>query len=235
MKLAIMQPYFLPYLGYFALIKHTNKWIVFDTPQFIRHGWIERNRILKPNEGWQYLKVPLEKHNRDVAIKNVKIRNTENWRQKILAQINHYKKKAPFYRETIDLIEEIFAFETDSISEFDVYALKLICGYLGISFNYSVFSEMDLNIGNINEPDEWALEITKALNGKSYYNLPGGFGFFDKTKYDQNNIDLRFLKLNLVEYDQKRNSFEEGLSIIDVLMFNSVADICLMLDNFELG
>ena len=94
---------------------------------------------------------------------------------------------------------------------------------------------MDLNIGNINEPDEWALEITIALNGKSYYNLPGGLGFFDKTKYDQNNIDLRFLKLNLVEYDQKRNTFEGGLSIIDVLMFNSVTDISLMLNNFKLG
>ena len=61
-KVAIMQPYFFPYLGYFSLIKHTDEFILFDPVQFIRHGWIERNRILKPENGWQYISVPLEKH-----------------------------------------------------------------------------------------------------------------------------------------------------------------------------
>lgn len=94
MKLGIMQPYFFPYLGYFSLIKHTDRFILFDTVQFIRHGWIERNRILKPNEGWQYIQVPLIKDKgRDTVIKDVKIRNTENWQQKIIAQLQHYKKK----------------------------------------------------------------------------------------------------------------------------------------------
>ncbi len=95
MKLAIMQPYFLPYLGYFALIKHTDKFIVFDTPQYIRHGWIERNRILKPSEGWQYINVPLEKRPRDIAIKDLRIRQNDDWRRKILAQLEHYKKRLP--------------------------------------------------------------------------------------------------------------------------------------------
>lgn len=233
MKLGIMQPYFLPYLGYFALIKHTDKWIVFDTPQFIRHGWIERNRILKPLEGWQYIKVPLEKHRRGIAIKDIKIKNTENWRQKILAQLTHYKKKASFYRNTIDVINKIFEFQTNSIVKLNVYALDIICEYLNISFDYSVFSKMDLNIGEVNEPDEWALEITKALSGNSYYNPHGGIKFFDRHKYKQSNIGLHFLELNLQEYDQTGGEFEAGLSTIDVMMFNSPKAITAMLDNVK--
>lgn len=88
MKAAIMQPYFFPYLGYYSLIKHSDKWILFDVVQFIRHGWIERNRILKPGEGWQYVKVPLEKHNRSTLIKDIKIKNQEPWRELILSLIH---------------------------------------------------------------------------------------------------------------------------------------------------
>ena len=90
MKLGIMQPYFFPYVGYYSLIKNTDKFILFDTVQFIRHGWIERNRILKPNEGWQYIQVPLLKHNRDIFIKDLGIKNTELWREKLKAQLQNY-------------------------------------------------------------------------------------------------------------------------------------------------
>ena len=79
MKIAIMQPYFFPFLGYFGLIKNTDRWIVFDTPQFIRQGWMDRNRILKPKEGWQYIRVPVKKHTRDTPTKDIEIRNDENW------------------------------------------------------------------------------------------------------------------------------------------------------------
>ena len=88
-----MQPYFFPYLGYFSLIKATNNWIVIDSVQFIRHGWIERNRIFNPQSDWQYIKVPLVKHSRNTLIKNIKIRKEENWKQKIFAQLMCYKKK----------------------------------------------------------------------------------------------------------------------------------------------
>ena len=128
MILAIMQPYFLPYLGYFTLIKHTDHWIVFDTPQFIRHSWIERNRILKPLEGWQYIKVPLEKHSRNIPIKDIIIRRNEKWGQKILAQLSHYKK-APYYANVINLVNEIVFHETESIVDMDVFALSVVCNY----------------------------------------------------------------------------------------------------------
>ena len=77
MKLGIMQPYFAPYLGYISLIKHTDEFILFDTVQFIRHGWIERNRILKPGGGWQYIAIPLVKHSQKTLICDICVRTND--------------------------------------------------------------------------------------------------------------------------------------------------------------
>src|SRR5665648_86327 len=93
MKVGIMQPYFFPYLGYFSLIKNTEQFILFDPVQFIKHGWIERNRILKPQGDWQYISVPLVKHSRDTIIKDIQISNTNDWKQTIFAQLVHYKNE----------------------------------------------------------------------------------------------------------------------------------------------
>jgi len=154
MRIAIMQPYFFPYMGYLALIKHSDYFVVFDTPQFIRHGWIERNRILKPNEGWQYIQVPLEKHSRNTTIKDITIKNKSDWRKKIIAQLEHYKKKAPFYNETMNLVIQTLELDTNSITRLDIYALENIFDYLNIDFKYNVKSkqnEIILNGENIED------------------------------------------------------------------------------------
>lgn len=235
MKLAIMQPYFFPYIGYFSLIKNVDKFVLFDTVQFIRHGWIERNRILKPNNGWQYIKVPLQKHERETKIKDILIDNEQNWEDKILAQLKHYKKSAPYYHNVIELLEKIFSNDFTYIVELNYVSLKTVCDYLNIDKLIEVFSEMNLKIDKVNAPDEWALHICKALgNIDEYRNPPGGQSFFDKTKYENSGINLKFHSTILTKYDQKRDVFEPGLSIIDVMMFNSKEEINEMLDKYEL-
>ncbi len=235
MKLAIMQPYFLPYLGYFSLIKHTDEFILFDTVQFIRHGWIERNRILKPSNGWQYIMVPLKKHSRETIIKDIEINNDQQWKEKILAQLQHYKKQAPYFSNVIDILNEIFSKEYATIVDLNLASLKTVCYYLGINTPIQVFSLMNIDIEPANAPDEWALNICKALgNVDEYWNPPGGQSFFNKKKYENADINLKFHSAILTDYDQKRNVFEPGLSIIDVMMFNSVEEINKMLDNYEL-
>ena len=235
MKIAIMQPYFFPYLGYFGLIKNTDKWIVFDTPQFIYHGWIERNRIINSNEGWQYIQVPLYKHSRSCLIKDIKIDIKENWSDKIFAKLTVYKNIAKYYNEIIELLKKIFDYRTDSITKLNCYAIQEVCKYLGIKWNYEIFSEMELEIEKPNSPDEWALNICKKLkNIDEYWNLPGGLGFFDKTKYHESNIKIKFYSQKLLPYNQRRKLFESGLSIIDVLMFNSVNEINNMLMQYEI-
>ncbi len=127
MRLGIMQPYFFPYIGYFSLIKHTDMFILFDTVQFIRHGWIARNRILKPDEGWQYIVVPLKKHSRETLIKDIKIANDQNWKQRIIGQLQHYKKCAPNYQKVLDLIGNLFNQEYEGIVRLNKAAIEAVC------------------------------------------------------------------------------------------------------------
>lgn len=234
MKMAIMQPYFFPYLGYFSLAKHVDEFMFFDTAQFIRHGWIERNRILKQNEGWLYIKVALKKHPQATPIKDVEIDNAQRWRETLLAQLQTYKKIAPYYSEVEALIKELVTPEAKNISELNERCFKGVCQYLGIDTPITVYSKENLKIETANEPDEWALNICKAKGGvDEYWNPPGGKSFFDRNKYTQADISLKFHEIHLTEYDQKRALFEPGLSIIDVLMFNSPAEVNRMLDDYE--
>jgi hypothetical protein len=232
MTLGIMQPYFLPYLGYYSLIKNTDKWIVFDEVQYIRHGWIDRNRILKPGEGWQYISVPLQKHNRETLIKDIKIRN-EDWRGQLLRQIEHYKK-APYYASAIEVLNKAFAIDTDSITLLNTHILKETCNYLGMAFNAEIFSDIQLNMEQVNDAGEWALYISKALNAGTYINPPGGMEIFDKQKFQNAQVELKFLKINLNPYPQRGKEFEPGLSILDAMMFNNAASINQMLDDYQI-
>lgn len=234
MTLGIMQPYFLPYLGYFALIKHVDQFILFDTPQFIRHGWIERNRVLKFNGETLYIKVPLEKFSRDTPINEVVIRNNENWKSKILAQLVPYKKNAPHYKEIVAALKDIFETQTNSIVALNYIALQKICTYLDISTPIKIWSQMDVEIEKVNAPDEWALNICKAMGANAYYNPPGGKDFFDSNKYSEAGIDLKYLELNQISYNQFSHDFVPYLSIIDVLMFNDKDSVNTMLNNIRL-
>jgi hypothetical protein len=233
MKLAIMQPYFFPYLGYFGLIKHTDHFILFDTPQYIRHGWIERNRILKQNGEPLYIKVPLKKHARDTAINKIIVNNSENWKEKIFAQLVPYKR-APYYRAAILLLKEIFDFNSESIVEINSRSLKMTCKYLGISTPVTTWSDMGLAINSANAADEWALNICKAMGANTYYNPIGGVSFFDKSKYEKNGIEIKFMEIQPTRYNQLSKEFIPFLSIIDVIMYNSPGDINEMLDSYEL-
>lgn len=233
MKLAGMQPYFFPYLGYYALIKHSNKWVVADNVQHISRGWIERNRILNPNNGWHYIRVPLEKASHKQAIKSRKIRNNENWQQKIFSQLVHYKNIAPYYRNVTELLEETFSYQTDSIVDLNIRSLELVCQYLKIPFNYFYASNLDIDRNKIKESDDWALQIALLIGADQYLNPPGGIDFYNRDKFDQNHVSLKFLKVHLNPYDQHIKPFEPGLSIIDVMMFNSPSRISEMLDDYE--
>src|ERR1700752_1667989 len=106
MRLGLMQPYFFPYLGYFDLINCSDRWIVFDTVQYIRRGWMNRNRILHPEKGWQYINVPIKRTSRDIPIFEAETTEPGPWQSRIIGQLNHDRKKAPHDEKTISLISE---------------------------------------------------------------------------------------------------------------------------------
>lgn len=229
MKLGIMQPYFFPYLGYFDLINYTDKWIVFDTVQYIRHGWINRNRILHPNEGWLYITVPV-KHSRETAIEDVTIANEQDWKQRIIGQLGHYKKKAPYFYETRALVQECLDSAECSISRLNVYALKKVCERLGIVSDHDIFSEMNLKLGPVEGPGDWALRISEAMGAEEYVNPPGGVEIFDEDKFKASGIKLTIRHLPPFEYSCDGYEFIPNLSIIDLLMWNEPEAIKQYLD-----
>ncbi|UOQ74420.1 WbqC family protein [Hymenobacter cellulosilyticus] len=184
-KVAIMQPYFFPYLGYFALIKHTDFFVSFDPVQYIRKGWINRNRVLKPNESWQYITAPIQGTDREALIKDVLVTEGDAWKTQILRQLEHYKKRSPYYAEVKALLERCFANPELSISRLNTFYLAQVCEYLEIPFNHAVFSDMNLELGPVTAPDEWALRTSQAMGATTYINPPGGREFFNAEKYEQ--------------------------------------------------
>lgn len=234
MKIGIMQPYFFPYLGYFALIQQVDRFILLDKVQFIRHGWIERNRILKQSGGWGYIAVPLEKHPQKTLIEDIRIKNSEKWKEKILAQLVYYKG-APNYYKVRKLVEQAFQDDYSDIVQCDYHALNMVCEYLGITTPIEIYSNMGLQIATPNCADEWALNICKAIpEVTEYWNPEGGLSFFDRSKYENSQIKIYFMQMKLREYMQKGNVFEPGLSILDVMMFNSPEEIHDMMNEFTI-
>ena len=215
-----MQPYFFPYLGYFDLINFTDKWVIFDTVQYIRHGWINRNRVLHPKEGWQYINVPIKKHSQDTPIKDVIIDNNQNWRERIIGQVQHYKKQAMYFQETAELLMDCLSTENISISRLNVLILEKICYKLDIKFDYRFYSEMDLSLGPVSKPGDWALRICEALGADEYVNPPGGEGIFDKQEFDKRKIKLTIRKLLPFIYICEGYEYIPNLSILDAFMWN---------------
>ena len=234
MKIAIMQPYLFPYIGYFSLIKNTDHFVFFDTPQYIRKGWINRNRILGAAGKDVYFTVPVEKCPRETAIKEVKISYKENWKEKWMGQLTFYKKRAPYYSNIIQLVWEVLNDDTPYISELAINSVIKTCQYLGVNLNYDIYSEMNLQPFRVEAPDEWALEITQAMQYDTYVNPPGGKAFFNADKYKQANIELEFLSQEILEYNQRVREFVPGLSILDVMMFCSPEEVVDMMNLYTI-
>lgn len=234
MTLGIMQPYFFPYLGYYSLINCANYFILFDTPQYIRHGWVNRNRILSATENPTYITVPIQKTGQQTPINEIKIDNTQNWKKTIIGKLSFYKRiSAPYYKDTICLVEDLLVHDYIKLSDLNAFTLKETCQYLGITTKIESFSSLNLTLDNINEPDDWALQITQQLKYDTYINPPGGMSFFVPTKYRNNGIELKFQEFIPTQYAQHISHFEPNLSILDCLMFCRPCEILDMLDNYR--
>lgn len=234
MKLAIMQPYFFPYIGYLQLIHAVDKFVLFDDAQYMRHGWVNRNRILKPDGGWQYILVPLKKHTKTEPIKNVIAHPDKKWKQLIVAQLSHYKKKARYFKECNEIVEDIlFSNDEHVISKINFLVIKKLCHLLDIKTEIIVSSQQSFDYSYVDDAGEWALRISEQMGASEYVNPIAGSDLFSKDKFTASNINLSFLKSNELIYSQF-GDFQSSLSIIDVLMFNGVDGAKKLLNNYSI-
>ena len=236
MKLGIMQPYFFPYIGYFQLMNAADRWVAFDDIQFIDKGWINRNRILHPNPAkeWQFITLPLAKRGQFDKICDISNKSEIDWRAQILGKLTSYKKKAPYYSQTIDLVRDCFNTEETNLARLVIDILRKTATYLGIQTEIDVQSEMGLQLGEIEHAGQWALRISESIGATEYINPQGGVEIFKPDEFNAANIKLSFLETNLVPYSQRSERFHPGLSIIDVLMWCSISDVHSALTSYKL-
>lgn len=222
MKLGIMQPYFFPYLGHFALIAHVDAWVVFDVTQYTPKTWMNRNRVLHPNEGWIYVNVPLANSSISIRTNEARILNLADARRNVLGKLTHYRRKAPYYQAVVTLVESAMAdSDNPSLVHLNARSLRCVCEYLGLRFDYRICSDLDIPLPGTLAPGEWAPAICSKLGASGYVNPAGGRELFAPADFSSRKIELEFLSFENFAYETKPYSFEPGLSILDVLMWNS--------------
>ncbi|WP_435789247.1 WbqC family protein [Clostridium sp.] len=233
MKIAIMQPYLFPYLGYFQLMNAVDKYVIYDDVQYISRGWINRNNLLV-NEKQHLFTVSVEK---DEQYKSINERyycskTFDKEIQKFYSSLTMWYKKAIYFDEVFELVHKIFQYDELNVAEFNSNLLKVICHYMGISNELIKSSEIVKN--NDSRGEDKILEINKMLKSSEYINAIGGAELYDRDTFEKNNIKLNFIKTLEVQYKQFNNVFVPNLSIIDVLMFNSKEEIKQLLNKYEL-
>ena len=231
MKLGIMQPYFLPYIGYWQLMNAVNKYVVYDDVNFIKGGWINRNRILV-NGKPQYFNVQMKGSSSFKLINEIEINNSEISINKNLKTIYMAYHKAPYFPKVNLLIEKILKNQTPNLAEYVINSIKCIAEYLNIKSEIIISSKISKN--NELKNQDKVIEICKKLNATEYYNAIGGMELYSFDDFRKNGINLSFLKTNDIFYKQFNNEFVPNLSIIDVMMFNSQEEIKAMLNDFTL-
>ncbi|MFM9824802.1 WbqC family protein [Flavobacterium sp.] len=232
-KVAIMQPYIFPYIGYFQLINSVDKFIFYDDVNFIKGGWINRNRILS-NGKENLFTVPLDDASsfKQINATGLNPRLYAKWKLKFFRTISQSYSKALYYQDVYPLLEKTFDSVT-TISELSINSVKLVCDYLCIDTKFYL-SSSDFPGSKGMEREDRLVHVCRKSDSKHYINMIAGSTLYTKDSFLKNGIVLNFLKPIITEYPQKNKDFVEGLSIIDVLMFNSKQEVKEMLNKFIL-
>jgi hypothetical protein len=219
MKLAIMQPYFFPYIGYFQLMNAVDEFVVYDNIQYTKKGWINRNRILV-NKVDSQITLPLRKASDYLDVKDRYL--ADSWHTEKIKMLNRIKesyRKAPQFNATYPIVEHCLLFKDNNLFNFIFNSLKLVKEYLEIQSSFIVSSM--IKIDHTLKAEKKVLTICKELKADIYVNPIGGTQLYDKNEFQQEKISLYFLKTDDFIYKQFDHEFIPSLSIIDLMMFNT--------------
>ena len=219
MRIAIMQPYLFPYIGYFQLMRAVDKFVVYDNIQFTKKGWINRNRILVNGQD-EYFTVPLKKDSDYLNVDQRKLADSfAGERIKLLRRIAEAYRRAPEFARVFPLVEEVFNQQEENLFRFIYGSLLKVNAYLRIPTEIIVSSSIPID-HSLRSEDK-VLAICTAMQATDYINPSGGVELYSKERFRENDIGLHFLIPRPVEYPQLNHVFVPWLSIIDVMMFNS--------------
>lgn len=231
-KIAGMQPYFFPYIGYFQLINAVDLFVVYNDGHMIRQGYMHKNTILGQGA--------IERHDINLQIRHYNcliyeaelIDNSHNF-NKMMKTIRHTYKNAPYFRDVMPIIESCLSFDEKNLSTFLVHQLHTVCDYIGITTPFALSTEVPKD--GLVHLEEKAFRIFDHFGIHDYINPIGGTEYYDKERWAAHGVKLSFLKRNDdLCYKQFDDTFVEDLSIIDVMMFNSKEQIQELLTQYTL-
>ena len=231
MNIAIMQPYYLPYIGYWQLLSAVDLFVVYDDIKYTKKGWINRNRYLSNGKSAKF-SIPIEKDSDYLFVSERKISNVFlKEKQKILRKIDATYKKAPLFDDVFPLIASCFNFPDINLFNFIYNSIEAIKEYLEIDTNIKISS----SIGDFTtfKGEYKVVKICQSLNAEKYINPIGGLDIYDINFFRKHGIEIKFLKSKQITYKQFNNSFVPWLSILDVIMFNSVVNVQAMLKEYD--
>ena len=216
MKVAIMQPYFLPYIGYFQLIAAADLFIIYDNIKYTKKGWINRNRLLSQGTDVVFT-IPLASDSDSLDIRERSL--SENFhRDKMLNKFRESYRRAPHFPETFSLLQEILRFQDRNLFHFLRFSISRTCLSLGISTEIRESSSFAIDHGLKGQDRVTAL--CEAAGASTYINPIGGVGLYSREAFAAHGIELKFLRATPLGYPQFDHDFVPWLSIVDVMMFN---------------
>lgn len=218
MKLGIMQPYFMPYIGYWQLMNLVDQYVIYDDVNFIKGGWINRNRILV-NGAPKYFNVPMLGSSSNVLINEVRVDHNAAVIRKSLRSIEGAYKKAPYFDIVNPMLEEILWCGEDNIAKYIEHSFRVICKYLDIRTELIVSSDLDKDTAL--KGQDKVIAICRLLGATEYYNAIGGRELYSYEAFREHGLQLKFVETKNIVYQQFDNTFQPNLSIIDMMMFNS--------------
>jgi hypothetical protein len=231
MKIAVMQPYFMPYIGYFQLMNAVDAFVVYDNIEYTKKGWINRNRILVNGKD-DYVTLPLKKDSDYLNIAERRL--ADSWPQDRIKMLNRIRQsylKAPGFDETYPLIEACIRFENLNLFAFILNSIELIKNHLGIKSTLVISST--IHADHSLKSESRVISICHALKADEYINPIGGLELYSLSNFASAGVSLKFLKARNVPYQQGHHTFVPFLSIIDILMFCGKNRTMDMLSEFD--
>lgn len=221
MKVAIMQPYFFPYIGYFQLIGSVDLFVIYDNIKYTKKGWINRNRFLRNGADCVFT-VPLRNDSDTLDVRDRAVAADFD-RGKLVNQLREAYRRAPHFRESFPIVEKAVMAPGDNLFEYVHGSVVEVCRYLGIGTRIVPSSSLVIDLAL--KAQDKVLALCTAVGASMYVNAIGGQELYTREDFRARCVELKFLKTHPIEYPQFGEPYVPWLSIIDVMMFNPVARI----------
>jgi hypothetical protein len=217
-RIAIMQPYAFPYIGYLQLINASDLFVFYDDVNYIKRGRINRNNILLNGKEFSFT-LPVANASQNRLIKDTLPAIDDHWRDTFIKRLTYAYKKAPYFNQTMERIEGVLSSSHTSIADLAIASIASAFDYMRLELNYVKSSDFSPETREMEKSDR-LIAITKKAHGQRYVNTISGQKLYDKTYFMERGVNLSFIKNGEVTYPQFGNIFAPKLSIIDLMMFN---------------